>query len=242
MPGMAPPPYGGQNQDPQHPQPGGTSGPPWSRQQPQYQGQQPPPPYQGQQAPPGYQGQQPQYFTAPPPEKPKRPWFKLKRTWFIGVPVLLFILMNLGGGGDGANSTPAVATPPATAGAEAAKEQTPAEKDQAAKEPAPAEALNVTADQLLDALESNALKASETYLNKRVRIEGKLSNIDASGKYFSLTRSDKSFTLTSIRLDIKPEHRATVMEFKQDQTVVATGTITGVGEILGFSIKVESIG
>ncbi|QIK71195.1 hypothetical protein G7070_01445 [Propioniciclava coleopterorum] len=164
---------------------------------------------------------------APPSQAPKRPWYRLKRTWFIGVPVLLFILMNPVGGGAG--STPTAATPPAVAGT-------------AVKQSAPPEVLNVTADQLLDALEANALKASETYLNKRVRIEGRLSNVDASGKYFSLSRSDDSFTFKRIRLYIEPEHRETVMHFTADQTVAATGTISDVDDSFGYTIQVESIG
>lgn len=98
----------------------------------------------------------------------------------------------------------------------------------------------VTAEQLLSALDSNALKASDTYLNKVVTVEGKLSNIDSSGKYFSI--QGKEFRLQSVSIDIKPEHRAAVAEFKDGQTVKATGKVTSVGEIVGYRIKLDTIG
>lgn len=167
----------------------------------------------------------------------------MKRTWFIGIPVFFFVVLPFLNGlftGGSTGTTPPKAA--ATAGTTATQTQsTTAGPDKEAAGTAPAEeVLEVTASDLLGSLDQNALKASTTYLNKKVHIQGKLSNIDASGKYFSM--SGKDFSFQSVRLDIKPEHHAAVSEFKAGQVVKATGKVTSVGEVFGYAIEVESIG
>lgn len=166
------------------------------------------------------------------------------------LPLVLIWMFGLNGRPDDVGDTvAAVGSPSAMRTVEAGTASTDEPSIQSASQgatsgqPAPEpEILTVTADQLLDALDENALKASHDYLDKRVRIEGHLSNIDASGEYFTLDRKKGRFSFAAIHMSIEPEHRGAVMEFTADQIVVATGTITGVGENLGYRVRVETIG
>jgi len=99
----------------------------------------------------------------------------------------------------------------------------------------------VTADKLVEDLKANALNASETYKGKYVEVTGQLSNIDSGGKYFSIAPMDGSFSMTNIMCNITQEQKSTVSKFTSKQKVTMIGTITDVGEVMGYTIKVESI-
>ncbi len=151
------------------------------------------------------------------PKDAQRPWFKKKRFWAIGV-VVLVIAMQAGGGSSDSNNS---ATDTAT--------KAPAEQ-----------AMEVTAEQLITDLEGNALNAKTTWEDKRVKITGIVYNIDASGDYFSL-RGDDEFSFTNVTVNIDESLVGAVSAFTIGQEVTVTGKITGVGEILGYSVDAESI-
>jgi hypothetical protein len=151
------------------------------------------------------------------PKDATRPWFKKKRFWAIGV-VVLVIAMQAGGGSSDSNNS---ATDTAT--------KAPAEP-----------ATEVTAQKLITDLEGNALNAKTTWEDKRVKITGIVYNIDASGDYFSL-RGDDEFSFTNVTVNIDESLVGAVSAFTIGQEVTVTGKITGVGEILGYSVDAESI-
>jgi len=108
--------------------------------------------------------------------------------------------------------------------------------------PAPAVVpMVITTDDLIDDLRENALKASNTYKEQYVELTGELSNIDSSGKYFSLSKLSDDFSLDSVLCRIDENHLDTVMNFSMGLKVTVTGTITDVGEVLGYTMKVETI-
>jgi ribosomal protein S1 len=151
--------------------------------------------------------------------KAVRPIYKKKRFWALGVIVIAIAASAAGGGGSGSSEN---------------KSET-ASNEVAASEPA----IQVTAKQLVDELENNALSAKNKYDGKKVVVTGKLSNIDASGDYFSL--EGKDFSFTNIQIFIDEKFLDTVSAFKKGQSVTVTGEVTGVGELLGYSIKAISI-
>jgi hypothetical protein len=151
------------------------------------------------------------------PKDATRPWFKKKRFWAIGV-VVLVIAMQAGGGSSDSNNS---ATDTAT--------KAPAEP-----------ATEVTAQKLITDLEGNALNAKTTWEDERVKITGIVYNIDASGDYFSL-RGDDEFSFTNVTVNIDESLVGAVSAFTIGQEVTVTGKITGVGEILGYSVDAESI-
>lgn len=151
--------------------------------------------------------------------------------------LVLFVLGVIGslskGGSDIATTSTKPSTPTATSTAPATTTPAPA--------PAPkAPPMVVTADKLMEDLKSNALNASNTYKRKYVEVTGKLSNIDSGGKYFDIA-PDTDFAIIGVQCYITQEQKATVAKFTKDQKVTVIGTITDVGEIMGYSLKVESI-
>lgn len=178
--------------------------------------------------PPAYQnmppqGVQPPYpphlgaYQAPRPKK-KRSGLKVFGG-ILAALILIGILANAGGDNSSSESV----------------------SGSAAANSAPAEpAMEVSADTLITDLDSNALKAETTYKGKTVNVTGYVDNIDAQGKYFSVRGSDK-YTFTGVQAYITPEQKVQVAEFSMGQEVSFTGTVTDVGEIMGYSIKVSEI-
>ena len=98
--------------------------------------------------------------------------------------------------------------------------------------------------ELFDALSDNALKAQNTFKDQYVEIEGFLSTIDSDGKYISVGAdpNDYAYFLKSIHCKIQnDEQRAQVMEMSSDDPIVVRGKITDVGEVLGFTLKIDSM-
>jgi hypothetical protein len=150
------------------------------------------------------------------PKDAQRPWFKKKRFWAIGVVVLVIAMQAGGGSSDSDNSATDTAT------------QAPAEP-----------ATPVTAKQLLSELEENPLGAKTSWDGKLVTITGIVDNIDASGDYFSLSAGELTFI--GIMVYIDDSFVDAVSAFKKGQEVTVTGTISDVGELMGYSVDAVSI-
>lgn len=103
------------------------------------------------------------------------------------------------------------------------------------------EPLVVTVDKLMDDLETNALNASNTYKGQYVEVTGRLGVIDSSGKYISLYPINDEFAIIGIQCYITEDQKAAVSQLQKDQQVTVVGTITDAGEVLGYSLQVESI-
>lgn len=99
-----------------------------------------------------------------------------------------------------------------------------------------------TVNKLEQDLDANALNAKDTHNNELVEITGKLSNIDSSGKYITLERTDEPFTIRSISCYIKnDEQKEKVKKMTIGKSVTVRGKITAVGEVLGYSMDIYSI-
>ena len=155
--------------------------------------------------------------------KASRPWFKKKRFWILGILIIAVISSVLSGGGTSSNQS-------------SSNNSSNVSAEVTSEEPA----IKVTAEQLLSELDANALSAKNSWKDKRVTVTGVLDNIDASGDYFSL-RGDNEFSFINVQVYIDDSFVDTVSAFKKGQTVTVTGTISNVGEIMGYSVKAESI-
>ena len=101
---------------------------------------------------------------------------------------------------------------------------------------------NVT--ELFDALKKNALSAEKTYNGQYVEIEGYLGTIDSGGKYICVEASSNSYDylFDSVQCYIKSaEQTDRVMEMSAGDPVTVRGKITAVGEVLGYSLDIDSI-
>ena len=101
---------------------------------------------------------------------------------------------------------------------------------------------NVT--ELLDALNSNAMKAQSDFKGQYVEIEGYLSTIDSDGKYISVgaAPNDYTYVLQSVLCNIKNDtQKQQIMNINTDSPIVVRGKITSVGEVMGFALDMDSI-
>ncbi len=94
---------------------------------------------------------------------------------------------------------------------------------------------------LFEDLDDNALYASKIYKGKYVELTGQLSNIDAQGHYFSLEEVGNNFSWDNVTCYIDSRHLEKVMEFTDGSVIVVRGTITEIGELLGYSLEVDEI-
>ena len=100
----------------------------------------------------------------------------------------------------------------------------------------------VTAKELIDALQDNALNAKEKYKDKYVEITGKLNVIDASGKYITVNPIGDDFALTGVQAYIKTdEQKQVVSGLSKGDKITVKGKIKDVGEVLGYSVDIDEI-
>lgn len=97
-------------------------------------------------------------------------------------------------------------------------------------------------DTMLEELDKNALSASEKYKGKDVELKGKLSTIDSDGKYISIQSLTKDSIFSSIRCDINNDsQKNVVLQLSKGDTIIVKGTITTVGEIIGYALSIDEI-
>ena len=109
------------------------------------------------------------------------------------------------------------------------------------EEPAP-DYIEVTTDELSDALDANAMNASDTYKDKYVAVTGRLAEIDASGKYIVLADVNDELSFYTIKCNIKSDEQLEkVKQMTKDDTVVIRGQITDVGEFMKYTMNIDSI-
>lgn len=168
----------------------------------------------------------------------KKPFYKRKLFIIIAAILVIAFIGKLGGGGANTDTAQASNT---TQSSNTATAETPAALNDEAQT-AEKEYVPVDAGQMLAELESNALKAEKTYKNSYVEATGKVYVIDSSGKYISIDGVNDEFTVTGIMCNLtNDEQRDVVAEIEKGQTVVVKGEVTDVGEVLGYSMKVDSI-
>lgn len=105
----------------------------------------------------------------------------------------------------------------------------------------PIEYTAVTVNQMVEDLDSNAMGATDTYKDKYLEVTGKLNVIDSSGKYISIYPDD-DFALYGVQCYIKnDEQKEAVKAMQKGDTVTIKGKCTDVGEVLGYSLDIDSI-
>ena len=140
---------------------------------------------------------------------------------FIGLVVLVAIF----GSGSGDNISPTSSTSTKTT----------------QQQQAPKNYTEVDVAVMMSDLENNAMAAQKKYKGKDVKVTGKLGTIDSDGDYISI-QPDDQFAVRGVHCTINKKDKAQedyVMNLKKDQWVTAYGTITDVGELLAYTMKVD---
>lgn len=155
--------------------------------------------------------------------KNKKPIYK--RAWFIILMVVIVIgVIGSIGGGEKKSET------------KTSSESTKSEE---------AETITYTpydVSQMMADLNANAMNASETYKDQYVAVTGKLSNIDSNGSYINVLPSDDEFAIIGVQCYIKDDSQKELLSsLKVGDTITVSGKITDVGEVLGYSLDIDSI-
>lgn len=109
------------------------------------------------------------------------------------------------------------------------------------EEAAPIEYTTASVNDMMDALNNNAMGASDKYKGKYLEITGKLTNIDAAGKYIDLM-ADGDFEIIGVQCYIKnDDQKAKIASMSKGDTVTLKGKCTDVGEVLGYSLDIDEI-
>jgi|GEM_PF-248017 lysyl-tRNA synthetase class II/ribosomal protein L40E len=171
--------------------------------------------------------------------KNKKPFYK--RVWFWG----LIALVAIGGMGAGGGSRDAADPVPAASGKEAegqegavqtAEEKTPEKQEEVIEYTA------CSVSKMMEDLNANAMKASDTYKGKYLEITGRLGTIDSEGAYIALLPEDDQFAVIGVHCNVKnEEQKAQVASMSSDDTVTLRGKCRDVGEVLGYTLDIDSI-
>ena len=158
----------------------------------------------------------------------------------VGIVLVLIVLAGAIFGGSGESSSKKEDGGSTEAVEQAKDEEAPA--DTPSEEPEPVvEYQDVTVDDLTALLEDNPLKAKKAYQDAPVRLTGVLNNVDSSGDYFSLNNGDE-WSFSSIHCDIEDEATLDrIASASIGDTLVVCGTITDVGEVLGYYMDVDYV-
>ena len=95
---------------------------------------------------------------------------------------------------------------------------------------------------MLDELDTNALRAEETYQDKYIEIAGEIRNFDSDGKYISISPCGTPILTERVMCYLTdPTHKTFLLEKNVGDAVTIKGKVLSVGEVLGYSVKIAEI-
>ena len=95
---------------------------------------------------------------------------------------------------------------------------------------------------MLDDLETNALRAEETYQDMYVEITGEISNFDSDGKYISIIPCDAPLLSDRTMCYLTdPTHKAFLLEKAVGDMVTIKGKVVSIGEVIGYDVRIAEI-
>lgn len=96
---------------------------------------------------------------------------------------------------------------------------------------------------MLDELDTNALRAEETYQDKYIEVTGKISGFDSDGRYITIVPCDApSWSFGDMQCSLTdPTHKAFLLEKNVGDVVTIRGKVVSIGEVLGYSVKIAEI-
>lgn len=158
--------------------------------------------------------------------------FKTGCLGVIGIAVVIGLIGSCAGGGtkDQSKATTTTSSSSSSSGAAQAKQKVYADAD-----------INV----LIKEAKENAASANQNYKKKDVKIiGGEILNIDSDLKYITVEGTDPNYTMLHVRCDIKSDNKDlkdSILKLKKGENVTVYGTITDVGDLMGYSLKLDKI-
>jgi len=150
--------------------------------------------------------------------------FKTGCLGVIGVVVVLGVIGSLIGGGDKDNNS--------TSSKSSTSSSAPAQKQDAKQK-------------VYNDADINAAAANQNYKGKDVKIiGGYVGNIDSDLKYISIDGTEAKYSMMHVSCSIDGKNQQlkdAVLKLKKKQNVVIYGTITEVGDLMGYRLKMDKI-
>lgn len=98
---------------------------------------------------------------------------------------------------------------------------------------------------LLSEAKDNAAAANQNYKGKAVKIiGGHIYNIDSDVKYITIDGTAAQYSMIHIRCDVDAKNKElkdAILALKKGQNVTVYGTIKEVGDIMGYSLKLDKV-
>ena len=155
--------------------------------------------------------------------------FKKALLGLVGIVVVVSLIGACGGGGKDKSDN-----------ANKGNSTTTTQQQEKQKEYAEAD-INV----LLSEAKDNAAAANQNYKGKAVKIiGGHVYNIDSDVKYITIDGTAAKYTMIHIRCDVDAkdkELKDAILALKKGQNVTVYGTIKEVGDIMGYSLKLDKV-
>ena len=148
----------------------------------------------------------------------------------IGIVLVMGLIGSCAGGGNKDKTTA-----PASSNSSSTTQQQPKQKVYAEAD------INV----LLSEAKDNAAAANKNYKGKDVKIVGgHVDNIDSDVRYITIDGTAANYTMIHISCDVdskNQELKDTILALRKKQGVTVYGTITDVGDIMGYKLKLDKI-
>ena len=156
-----------------------------------------------------------------------------KKWWFWVIVVLGLAIIGSASGTDTESQDPATNNGAVTTAAE----------NNAVSTPSTTKYEVVDIQKMIDDLNSNALKAENTYKNKYVQITGKIAGFDSNGSYITVEAVNAGeWNFDTIMCYIKKDSQLDfLMEKSVGDVVTIKGKIISVGEFLGYYLNIDEI-
>lgn len=103
--------------------------------------------------------------------------------------------------------------------------------------------ISYTVNEMMDDLNNNPLSASDKYKGQYIEITGRLAVIDSSGKYIALYPDDE-WTISGVHCNLarnNEEQRQAVASMSIGSEITLRGKCKDVGEIMGYTLDIDSI-
>ncbi|MBQ9908056.1 MAG: hypothetical protein IJM46_14930 [Oscillospiraceae bacterium] len=102
--------------------------------------------------------------------------------------------------------------------------------------------VRINMDDLEKEREENAAAAKSKYKGQCIEVVGRVGNIDSDLDFISILSPTDSWDIVGVHCSlVNDDVKEKVKTLKVDQTVIVRGTITDVGEILGYYMDAEDI-
>lgn len=105
------------------------------------------------------------------------------------------------------------------------------------------EYVETTASAMMDDLNTNALRAKKKYNNRNVAIKNaRIDVIDSDGDYFTVCPPEVDVQIIPILINIQSKkQRDQLFNMDVGQVITVYGTVTHVGESMGYAIDLDNV-